>query len=132
MKHPATVRDIAKVCHEANRAFCKTLGDNSQPSWDEASDWHRSSAIGGASYHLCELEAGRDPSPSDSHDNWLAVKEMEGWVYGEEKDPVAKTHPCFLPYSELPASQKQKDYIFGAIVKSFFDSKNYFGKDDVL
>jgi hypothetical protein len=31
-----TTTDIAKVCHETNRAYCETLGDNSQPPWEEA------------------------------------------------------------------------------------------------
>lgn len=47
----------------------------------------------------------------------LAEKQQDGLVYGEVKDPAAKTHPCFVPYDELPPSQKAKDYIFLAIVR---------------
>jgi len=28
--------NIAKVCHEANRAYCESIGDNSQLSWEDA------------------------------------------------------------------------------------------------
>lgn len=53
-----------------------------------------------------------DADLSASHDNWLKQKVAEGWVYGEVKDPEAKTHPCCVPYEELPESQKFKDLLF--------------------
>lgn len=28
-----TVEDIARVCHEVNRAYCRSIGDDSQVSW---------------------------------------------------------------------------------------------------
>lgn len=114
---------IAKVCHEANRAYCETIGDDTQPSWANAPEWQRESAIKGVEFHLGMLRAGTTPSPSASHESWMAEKEAAGWRYGETKDPVAKTHPCFLPYDELPVAQRMKDYIFGAIVKAFFVGK---------
>jgi hypothetical protein len=113
---------IARTCHEANRAYCVALGDTSQPSWDDAPDWQRNSARRGVEFHLSHLERGIDPAPSASHDNWYLEKAQDGWRYGEVKDVEAKTHPCFLPYEELPLEQRQKDYIFGAIVKSFYAS----------
>jgi hypothetical protein len=33
-------------------------------------------------------------------------------------NPEAKTHPCFVPYDELPPEQKLKDYLFQAVVRS--------------
>ncbi len=32
---------IAKVCHEANRAYCQTIGDNSQLAWEQAEEWQQ-------------------------------------------------------------------------------------------
>ena len=29
---------IAKVCHDVNRAYCKSVGDDSQVSWEDAPD----------------------------------------------------------------------------------------------
>jgi hypothetical protein len=111
---------IAKVCHEANRAYCETIGDRSQPNWENAPNWQRESAVKGVEFHLNNLRAGTTPSPSASHESWMEEKRAEGWKFGEVKDPVAKTHPCFLPYEELPIAQRMKDYIFGGIVQAFF------------
>lgn len=103
---------IAELCHEVNRAYCQALGDDSQPSWDEAPDWQKQSARMGVAMHLATPDAG----PEASHEGWLKHKEAEGWVYGEVKDPDAKTHPCMVPFEQLPMAQQAKDYIFRAIV----------------
>ena len=42
-----TKQDIAKVAHEINLAYCESIGDNSQPTWELAPDWQKSSAING-------------------------------------------------------------------------------------
>lgn len=103
---------IASICHEANRQYCKTIGDHTQPLWDDAPEWQKNSAIAGVQFHLLNPEAG----PSGSHENWMKDKDADGWVYGEVKDPEAKTHPCMVPYDQLPIEQRMKDYIFTAIV----------------
>lgn len=110
---------IARVAHEANRAYCVSIGDDSQPEWKDAPDWQKSSAVNGVQFHLAELKAGRDPKPEASHENWLAQKRAEGWTYGHVKDPAKKEHPCFMPYHGLPLDQRMKDYIFAAIVRAF-------------
>jgi hypothetical protein len=114
------VAAIAKVCHEANRAYCATIGDNSQPAWEEAPDWQKQSAIKGVEFHLGALNAGRKPSPSASHESWLEEKRAAGWKYGPTKDPEKKEHPCFIPYDGLPLEQRLKDFIFSGIVEAVF------------
>lgn len=109
-----SIEEIAKVCHEVNRGYCKALGDDSQLPWDEAPQWAKTSAINGVRFHLDNPNAG----PSGSHENWLKEKEKEGWKYGEIKDPEKKEHPCFVPYDQLPKEQQAKDYIFTSIVKT--------------
>jgi hypothetical protein len=104
--------NIAKVAHEINRAYCQALGDNSQPSWEDAPEWQRSSAIAGVQFHLANPDAG----PEASHNSWLNQKVNDGWVYGEIKDPEKKQHPCIVPFNELPKEQQAKDYLFRAIV----------------
>ena len=103
--------EIAKVCHEVNRAYCKALGDNSQSAWEDAPKWQIDSALLGVKLHT-ETDAG----PSASHDGWMAQKIAEGWIYGEVKDPEAKTHPCIMPFDKLPQNQQAKDFIFCAVV----------------
>ena len=106
--------DAAAICHEANRAYCaNVLNDQSQPPWTEAPTWQRVSAIQGV---LAIVNAPDEYTPENSHENWMKHKEQDGWVYGETKDPEKKTHPCMLPYAELPQEQKIKDSIFHAIV----------------
>lgn len=109
-----SIEEIAKVCHEANRGYCKALGDDSQLPWDEAPEWAKTSAINGVRFHLDNPNAG----PSGSHENWLKEKEKEGWKYGKVKDPEKKEHPCYVPYDQLPKEQQAKDYIFTSIVKA--------------
>lgn len=109
------VEQIAKTCHEVNRAFCKSIGDNSQPTWDEAPEWQKQSAISGVSYHI----KNPDSKPEDSHNNWLKDKEADGWVYGDTKNPDKKEHPCMVPYDKLPHEQQVKDALFIAVVRSF-------------
>ena len=117
-----THEQLAQVCHEANRAFCSTLGDNSQPSWSDAPSWQKDSAIGGVRFHLKTLSEGGVPNPRDSHESWLRQKRIEGWSYGPVKDPEKKQHPCFVPYEELPVEQQAKDYFFCGIVEAAFRS----------
>ena|ERR1700735_860902 len=109
-----TPEDVARVAHEANRAYCLAIGDASQPAWEDAPDWQKSSALAGVHYHISHPDA----KPADSHNSWLEQKRNEGWAFGRIKDPAAKLHPCFVPYDALPPEQKAKDYIYGAVVKN--------------
>lgn len=105
---------IAMVAHEANRAFCRTIGDEAQQPWDEAPQWQRDSACNGVIFHLENPES----TPADSHANWMAEKEAAGWGYGEAKDAEARTHPCMVPYEQLPEEQRLKDALFLSIVRA--------------
>jgi hypothetical protein len=105
---------VAQVCHEANRAYCKAMGDHSQVPFEMAPQWQISSAIKGVAFLLMNPEAG----PEASHISWMAEKQAGGWVYGEEKDAEKKTHPCMIPFEQLPPEQQAKDYIFHAIVRA--------------
>lgn len=104
---------IAKVCHEVNRAYCSSIGDNSQLSWEEAPEWQRQSAVNGVAFHV----SNPNSKPSDSHESWLKEKLDSGWKYGPVKDSVKKEHPCCVPYNELSIAQQSKDFIFLTIVR---------------
>ena len=109
-----TKTEIARVCHEVNRAYCASLGDTSQVAWEDAPEWQRESAIKGVDFHI----ANPDSKPSHSHDEWLREKAEAGWSYGPVKNPETKEHPCFVPYDELPREQQAKDYLFLAVVRA--------------
>jgi hypothetical protein len=110
----SAVEDIARVCHEANRAYCHTIGDPPQPAWDDAPDWQKESARAGVIFQLNNPRA----TPADSHNSWLSKKLADGWRYGPVKDAEAKTHPCVRVYEDLPIEQQQKDALFTAIVRT--------------
>lgn len=110
------VEACARAAHEANRAYCIAIGDDSQPSWEDAPEWQRSSARNGVKGALLGA------SPEESHGSWLAQKLAEGWVYAETKDAERKVHPCMVPYAELPPSQRAKDCVFTAVVRAVGDA----------
>lgn len=113
MSYPETfIHATARVAHEINRAYCASIGDQSQAPWNEAPQWQRDSAVNGVRFHLGNPGA----TPEQSHESWMAEKRAAGWVYGAVKDADAKTHPAFLPYAELPQEQRSKDYLFRAVI----------------
>ncbi len=105
---------IAKACHEANRVWCQANGDDTQKHWQDAEQWQRDSAILGVKFRTENPNAGHDAQ----HNAWMSDKVKDGWVYGEVKDAEAKTHPCIVPFDELPDFQRKKDALFCAIVDS--------------
>ncbi len=108
------IEEIARICHEANRVYCETLGDFSQKFWETAPDWQRDSAINGVKFH----QHHPDTDDAASHVNWMDEKIEDGWTYGEEKDPEKKTHPCMVSFEDLPKEQQLKDRLFRLICKA--------------
>jgi hypothetical protein len=108
------VEQIAQVCHEANRSYCLTLGDDSQPPWSNAEDWQKTSAVNGVHFLLHHPDAG----PEACHENWMKEKQAQGWVYGSVKQPDARQHPCLVSWSALDYDQQLKDKLFHSIVRA--------------
>ncbi|RHW31964.1 RyR domain-containing protein [Oceanobacillus profundus] len=106
-----TNEEIANLCHSINKAYCESIGDYSQPSWEDAPGWQKKSAIAGVEFHM-----NNEVTPEDSHESWSKQKILDGWKFGEVKDPIKKEHPCLVPYSELPPEQRVKDYLFKDVV----------------
>ena len=46
---------------------------------------------------------------SNVHDIWARGRMAEGWTWGPKRDDARKEHPCLVPYSELPDSEKEYD-----------------------
>lgn len=107
-----SIEQIARVCHEANRGYCESIGDFSQVEWSKAPDWQQQSAIEGVQ------RAMEGATLEELHASWSEAKRRDGWVYGDIKDAENKTHPCLVPYDELPIEQRRKDALFLAVVNA--------------
>ena len=110
-KQRQTAERIARVCHEANRAYCATLGDFSHLPWDDALPMLRESVIAG----VLNVMHGIVRVPGDSHQAWLDYKRAEGWTLGPVKDVDAKTHPNLVPFRALALEEQRKDVLFVSI-----------------
>ena len=44
------------------------------------------------------------------HEVWAAGRMADGWKYGATRNDEQKTHPCLVPYEELPESEKEYDH----------------------
>jgi len=105
---------IARVCHEANKAWCEANGDFSQKPWDEAESWQREATYAGVRQRI----DNPDSPKSAQHDYWMHEKLQNGWVYGEIKDGEKKTHPSLVPFEDLSEFDQKKDLLFVAIVEA--------------
>jgi cytochrome c1 len=121
MEFTLTVEDIAKACHEVNRAFCASFNDPVPPPWDEAPDWQKQSVIAGVQ-NVMDNDADKEKyvSARDNHDKWMERKLRDGWTYGPIKDPEKKQHPDLLPFDSLPKEQQAKDRLFLATVRGLY------------
>lgn len=109
-----TPEQIAQVCHEANRGLQAVNADPNvpvAPPWDELDQDMKDSILVGVK----GVQAGN--TAEQSHEQWLITKESQGWAYGPKKDAEKKTHPCMVPYDQLPVQDKVKDTLFAGIVK---------------
>lgn len=111
---PCHVVFLAIACHELNKVICDLAGDHSQVPWEDAESWQVDSALEGVRFALENPNA----TPKDQHDSWSAKKIADGWVYGPEKCFQRKTHPCLVPYEDLPWIQKLKDMVFQTVVRA--------------
>ena len=118
MKKFLHYEQVAGICHEANRYIQYLLKEDQNESWENVSNHIHESAEDGV------LSALEGMTPEQLHHNWLVFKTHAGWVWGEVKDEEKKTHPCMLPYEELPENQRLKDRVFFAIVNACKENIN--------
>ena len=43
------------------------------------------------------------------HEVWAETRIKQGWRYGAQRDDKLKTHPCLVPYEDLPEEEKEYD-----------------------
>lgn len=105
---------IARVVHEAVRAWARSAGDASIKAWNQAPRWQREATLEAIVYRIDNPGA----PASEQHDQWASQKRADGWQYGETKDAVRKIHPLLIPYEELPEFERRKDALVGAVIDS--------------
>jgi len=106
-----TDEEVARVVHEANRALQAVDGDECpSPPWASEDPAVRALTVRGVG-----LVWRYGLSPEALHDAWCAGKRAQGWTYGEVKSSAARTHPCLVPYRQLPERQQAKDRLLRAI-----------------
>ena len=105
---------IARVMHEAVRAWQKENGQEPSPPWSRAPQWMKTASYDAVVWRI------RNPKAKSSaqHDQWLAQKKTAGWKFGKKKDAAKKTHPMMVPYAKLPEFERRKDALVGAVVDS--------------
>lgn len=108
----AEIDRIARVVHEAVRAWAKAHDDASLPPWDKAEQWMIDSTRAAVVFRLDNPKA----KASAQHDQWMAERRSAGWKHGAVKDAEKKTHPMLVPYKKLPLYERQKDALVGAVV----------------
>ena len=108
------ITQIAKTCHAVHRAYCKQMGIETQPVWDEVSESHKDVIINS----VLKILSGEINSKEESHFNFVMNKEAQGWkfgIYSKEN----KTNPRLLPFEELRIEDQVKETLFFETVKSF-------------
>lgn len=110
MLRPYTPEQIARVVHGANTALQAVQGDCLPAApWDAAPAWMRESLIAGV------VLAMHGKGPAELHEAWVERMRAAGWVWGPEKSPLSRTHPCMLHYDQLPSEQRDKDVMLHVI-----------------
>jgi ryanodine receptor 2 len=56
-----------------------------------------------------ELEQLVEQISKNVHEVWAETRISQGWKYGEQRNDELKTHPCLVPYEELPEEEKKYD-----------------------
>ena len=56
-----------------------------------------------------ELEMLVEQMSKNVHEVWAETRIQQGWTYGEQRNDDLKTHPCLVPYEELPECEKEYD-----------------------
>lgn len=56
-----------------------------------------------------ELNVLIEQMAKNVHEVWAESRIKQGWVLGEERSDALKTHPCLIPYEELPEVEKAYD-----------------------
>ncbi len=91
MNFEEVVEFAAQAAHEVNRVYCLSLGDDSQPHWEQAPDWQKDSAREGVRYALI------DRMPARSHERWCQKNQVKAGATGRSKTWKKRLTPAWCP-----------------------------------
>ena len=111
------VEIIARLVHEAVRAYQIVLSESPSAAWDQARDWERSPTMAGV---RCRIDNPNAPA-SRQHDQWMTERVGAGWKLGSVKDATLKIHPCLIPHAMLSETERRKDQLFAVVVRALID-----------
>jgi RyR domain len=60
---------------------------------------------------LGELQPLLEDLARNAHEIWAQKRMQDGWTYGAHRDDAKRTHPCLVPYEQLPESEKEYDRV---------------------
>lgn len=101
---------IAKTCHAAHNALCE------EPiPWELKTSEHKATVYSS----IDKILSGEILSAKQAHDNFVARKKADGWVYGEEYSTEDKINPRVTEFENLGLIDLAKEKIFFNIVESF-------------
>lgn len=103
---------IASMVSDINKFY-----DPGTLSWDEMDDEYKERVMSGVRVAI----ASPDLDPEHNHISWFNKMGADGWIFGEVKDAVAKTHPSMVPWVELHPSERIKNSMFLRMVKGCVD-----------
>ena len=108
------IEQIAKTVHAVHLAYCKEVGETTQPSWDKVSNEHKDVVRNS----IIQIINGTVKSSEDSHSIFFQSKLIQGWVYGEYSIEL-KQNPRLVLFEELKITDRMKEILFFETVKSF-------------
>ena len=56
-----------------------------------------------------ELKQLVEQMSKNVHEIWAENRIKQGWTYGKQRNDERKTHPCLVPYENLPEEEKEYD-----------------------
>lgn len=56
-----------------------------------------------------DLELLVEQMSKNVHEVWAETRINQGWTFGEKRNDDLKTHPCLIPYEELPEEEREYD-----------------------